>query len=156
MLDILGLLFSSIYFWTPIIGWFSAQLIKVAISIVRDRRFTLRMLMASGGMPSSHTSTIVALTVCIGVLQSPTDPLFAAMCVMSFIVMYDAAGVRLETGKQAKLLNKMTSDLFSDGTKKYLDRDLKELVGHTPLQVLAGAILGVALGYFLPYIWALY
>ncbi len=154
--DFLGAMFSSIYFWTPIIGWFSAQMIKVVISIVRDRRFSLRMLMASGGMPSSHSSTVMSLTTCIATLMSPSDPLFAVMFVVSFIVMYDAAGVRLETGKQAKILNKLTADLFSDGTKKYLDRDLKELVGHTPMQVVAGALLGIAVGYIIPFLWVLH
>ncbi len=142
----------NIYLWAALFGWFSAQMIKIVISIIRDRYFSLKMLFSSGGMPSSHSASACALAASIGVTQGLATPIFAMAALFSYIVMYDAAGVRNETGKQAKLLNKISSDL-SVGKTKYLDRDLKELIGHTPLQVLAGAVLGTMIGTLLPFLW---
>ena len=147
--------FTSVYIWTPVVGWLTAQLIKMLISLIRDRKITIGMIMSSGGMPSSHTATVVSATICIGMTQGGGSPLFAMMCILSFIVMYDATGVRRETGEQAKILNKLTTDLFR-GSTKYVDRDLKELVGHTPIQVFAGAILGLLIGYVMPFVWGIW
>ncbi len=147
--------FTSVYIWTPAIGWFTAQFIKIIISLIRDHHFQIGMLMSSGGMPSSHSSTVVSLTTCVGVMEGTGSSVFATLCILSFIVMYDATGVRRETGRQAQLLNKLTSDLVQNKTK-YLDRDLKELVGHTPIQVIAGAVLGILIGYLVPNIWAIF
>ncbi len=147
-------LFSNIYIWSLLIAWFTAQLIKIIISLIRHQGFSFKMLMASGGMPSSHSSSVCALAASIAVRQGMATPIFAVACLFAFIVMYDAAGVRRETGEQAKILNKISNDL-SDGNTKYLDRDLKELVGHTPLQVFAGAALGIVIGTGLPYLFQL-
>ncbi len=148
MLDLV----SNVHIWSLLVAWFSAQFIKIIVSLIRKEGFSLKMLMASGGMPSSHSASVCALAASIAVRQGMDSPIFAVACLFAFIVMYDAAGVRRETGKQAKLLNKISSDL-SDGNTKYLERDLKELVGHTPLQVFAGAALGIVLGTGLPYLF---
>ena len=148
-------LVSNVHLWSLLIAWFSAQFIKILIALFRREGFTLKMLMASGGMPSSHSASVCALAASIAVRQGMDSPIFAVACLFAFIVMYDAAGVRRETGEQAKLLNKISSDL-SNGNTKYLERDLKELVGHTPLQVFAGAALGIILGVGLPHLFQLW
>lgn len=147
-------LLNNIYLWSALLGWFVAQFLKIIVTCVKDRKFSLKiffkMLMASGGMPSSHSASACALAASIAVVEGIDSALFAIACVFAFIVMYDAQGVRHETGVQARILNKISTDL-STGKTKYIDRDLKELVGHTPLQVLAGAILGILIGALLPF-----
>lgn len=129
-----------------IIGWIVAQILKVFVSLIYEKKLDLSRILASGGMPSSHTAFVMALTVSIGQTQGYDTPLFATVAVLSFIVMYDAANVRLEAGKQAAILNKLIETL-EDPTLN-AEKKLKELLGHTPLQVLAGAILGIGLALF--------
>lgn len=126
-----------------IISWIVAQVLKVFISLIYEKKLDLSRVLASGGMPSSHTAFVMALTVSIGQTQGYETPLFATVAVLSFIVMYDAANVRLEAGKQAAILNKLIETL-EDPTLN-AEKKLKELLGHTPLQVLAGAILGIGI-----------
>lgn len=132
-----------------VIGWLSAQICKVIIGICHHKKFSFTLLMSSGGMPSSHTSTMLAVTVAIARIHGLASTYFALAFVVSFIVMYDAAGVRLETGKQAAILNKIIRNL-EDGETKYMQKDLKELIGHTPIQVFAGAALGIVIPFFVP------
>lgn len=147
-------LLHNIYLCSALLGWFVAQFLKIIVTCIKDRKFSLKiffkMLMASGGMPSSHSASACALAASIAVVEGLNSAVFAIAAVFAFIVMYDAQGVRHETGVQAKILNKISTDL-STGKTKYIDRDLKELVGHTPLQVLAGSILGVLIGALLPF-----
>jgi acid phosphatase family membrane protein YuiD len=126
-----------------IISWIVAQVLKVFVSLIYEKKLDLSRVLASGGMPSSHTAFVMALTVSIGQTQGYETPLFATVAVLSFIVMYDAANVRLEAGKQAAILNKLIETL-EDPTLN-AEKKLKELLGHTPLQVLAGAILGIGI-----------
>lgn len=126
------------------IAWFIAQLLKTVVNIVTERRLNFVSLMASGGMPSSHSATVSALAVSIGFTEGFASPFFAIAFLFAYIVMYDAAGVRRETGEQAKILNKMLIDL-TEGHTDEMPKQLKELVGHTPLQVFAGAVLGIAI-----------
>lgn len=123
------------------LSWFIAQLIKLVITFINEKRLDFQKLMSSGGMPSSHSSFTVALAVGVGQLYGYETPLFAIATVFSFVVMYDAANVRLEAGKQAAVLNKIISNM-QDSHLKFEDT-LKELLGHTPVQVLVGAILGI-------------
>ena len=131
--------------WIAILSWFIAQIIKIIISFIMHKKINLRLLFSSGGMPSSHSSFIVAITTSIGFLEGFDTPLFALAAIISLIVMYDASGVRRAAGKQAEVIN-----LFFDteGNKFKLDKKLKEKLGHTPLEVLAGAILGIAIALF--------
>lgn len=145
-------IFSNLWIWTTLAGWFIAQFIKIIISLIRDHKFSFRMLMASGGMPSSHSASVCALATSLGSSEGFNSPIFALAALMAFIIMYDATGVRRETGEQSKLLNKIAADL-SNGKTKYLNRDLKELVGHTPIQVFAGAALGIVVGLLMPYVF---
>ncbi len=127
-------------FW----GWLLAQIIKGFVNMWMDGKFDLSRFFGSGGMPSSHTSAVTALSTSLGILYGFDSPFFAVAAVFSCIVMYDASGVRRETGKQAVILNEIIK-LFKGG-KKMGDFKLKELVGHSPLEVGAGALLGITVG----------
>ena len=119
---------------SAVLGWTVAQFLKTVIDMVLNRSFNPERIFGSGGMPSSHSATVCALTTASGMKYGVGSFEFAVSFVLAMIVMYDAMGVRRETGKQAKLLN-------LDGV--FLQEKLKEYVGHTPLQVVAGAILGI-------------
>ncbi|MFA5561304.1 MAG: divergent PAP2 family protein [Eubacteriales bacterium] len=135
------------------IAWFFAELIKMIIVCIKDRTwkaFSLANFVASGGMPSSHAATVCALAASIAMIQGGFDsPQFAIAAVLAMIVMYDAAGVRRETGEQAKALNMILADMFSPN-HEFRTKAFKELVGHTPSQVVMGALVGVAVGVVYP------
>ena len=128
------------------VAWFSAQLIKCIISLVLNRKVPINVAFGSGGMPSSHSATVCALAAAVGFDCGFASPLFAVTCILAFIVMYDAMGVRRETGVQGKFLNDMLRILEDMGKPVSMDTKFKELVGHTPLQVICGAVLGVLIG----------
>jgi len=136
------------YVLLPLVAWAVAQGIKVLRDSVRRRRLYLRGLTEMGGMPSSHTAMVMGLTTSIGRFNGVTSPLFAVALIFSFVVMYDAAGVRRAAGRQAALLNRLVEDLFSQ--RGVREEQLRELLGHTPVEVLAGAALGVAVGLLFP------
>lgn len=131
------------------IGWFGAQFIKCGTYIVKNHSFDFSVIMSSGGMPSSHSATVCSLVVSVAKLCGTGSVEFAVAFVLAFIVMYDALGVRRAAGEQAKVLNKIVKDI-QRGETRYLDKDLKELIGHTPLQVLMGALLGILIPLFVP------
>jgi acid phosphatase family membrane protein YuiD len=121
-----------------------AQALKVVVELIQHRKVNLRVLVETGGMPSSHSALVTALACGIGQTLGWSSPIFAATTVFAVIVMYDAAGVRQAAGKQAKILNQIIDELFSEKPEFNEDR-LKELLGHTPVQVIAGSILGLAI-----------
>ncbi|MEI3182926.1 MAG: divergent PAP2 family protein [Lachnospiraceae bacterium] len=130
---------------SSVTGWVVAQLLKTIIDCMLNKSFSPERLVGSGGMPSSHSSTVCALVVSSGLCFGVSSFEFAVSFILAAIVMYDATGVRRETGKQAKLLNMiMEQDIFKLNMEQFQEK-LKEFVGHTPLQVFAGAILGVIL-----------
>ena len=126
------------------LAWAIAQGLKVLLTLIISRKFDSTRLWGSGGMPSSHSSTTCALMMLIGYSEGFDSAVFALAFAFSAIVMYDAAGVRRSTGKNAAVLNRLIDDLYKDGS--FHEEHLKELVGHTPLQVLAGAMLGIIIG----------
>ncbi|VEP17844.1 Uncharacterized membrane protein YuiD [Hyella patelloides LEGE 07179] len=125
-----------------LLACFAAQGLKLIIEIIRDRKFNFRYLVTTGGMPSAHSALVGALATGIGLSMGWSSPDFALACLFAVIVMYDAAGVRQAAGKQAKLLNQITEELFQEG-HNFNEEKLKELLGHTPFQVLVGLILGI-------------
>ena len=130
-----------------------AQLIKVLLNLFIFHRFIAERLWGAGGMPSSHSATVCAMVVATGRYCGISSSQFAIAAVLSIIVMYDAMGVRYETGEQAKLLNRMFSEWMDQGAASFPflgGRKLKEMVGHTPIEVLTGAVLGIALGFAMP------
>jgi len=131
-------------------SWGAAQIIKTVIHLILSRQFVPERLVGSGGMPSSHSSTVCALATACAIEYGPASFAFAISIIFAFIVMYDAMGVRRETGIQAKVLNELL-EVFAHMEDKSIrpEEKLKEFVGHTPLQVLMGAILGVIIALIL-------
>lgn len=126
-------------FITALLGWFIAQTLKVVLSW--DKKLDFKRIIGSGGMPSSHAAFVMALAIAVGLTDGFNSTVFALSAVVAFVVMYDAAGIRRSAGQQAAILNKIVdSVLHADfrGTEKRL----KELLGHTPIEVFGGAILG--------------
>ncbi len=133
-----------------IIGWAIAQVIKFILFFVQNASVQLERLYGSGGMPSAHSSMVCAAVIMAGRVEGWDSSVFAVMFICAAIIMYDAANVRLEAGKHAKQLNQIMQKLFTQGNSKEKEKEFKELLGHTPLQVVCGAILGIFIGAFLP------
>lgn len=142
-------LFSNKIFISAVTGWLVAQILKTLIHMALTKSFQAERLVGSGGMPSSHSSTVCALAASSGILYGLGSFEFAVTAIFAIVVMYDAMGVRRETGRQSKVLNEMI-ELFSHmGKNVNVEDTLREFIGHTPLQVLAGAILGIALAFLI-------
>ncbi len=129
------------------VAWFIAQTLKIVLSLYKDKKLDLTRFVGSGGMPSSHTSFVMSLATSVGKINGWESPAFAISVVLAFIVMYDAAGVRRAAGNQAKILNLIINDLAQH--KPLGEEKLKELLGHTPKEVLAGALLGIVIANIL-------
>ena len=138
-----------------VIGWFCAQALKIPIFYLVEHKWDLRRFFGAGGMPSSHTAMVVSSGIMVGVLGGFNSPVFAVATVLAFIVMYDATGVRRETGRQATVINRILQDVLVDG-KPISDEQLKELVGHKPIEVAGGAAVGLAVaGFYILYLTSL-
>lgn len=135
----------NIIFMSAITGWFVAQVLKTIIHIIVNKQFVAERLVGGGGMPSSHSATVCALATATGIRYGGGSFEFALAAVFAIVVMYDAMGVRQETGKQGKVLNEMMEIFTQMGKNIDAEKALKEFVGHTPLQVLMGAILGIVI-----------
>lgn len=132
------------YIIVPFLVWFAIQLFKFIYDLIKTKKFNFKRLMQAGGMPSSHSGVVVSLTTMIGKDVGINSPLFAVSLIFSFIVMYDATGVRRAAGKQAKLLNKIVETPGLTGLQ--VSEKLVEVLGHTPVQVIVGAAVGVIVG----------
>ncbi len=130
---------------SAIVGWTVAQVLKTLIDFGLNKSFTPERLVGSGGMPSSHSATVCGLTTASALCYGAESFQFAISFVLSAVVMYDAIGVRQETGKQARLLNLIMEQDWFNLDNQEIQKRLKEFVGHTPLQVAAGAALGIIL-----------
>ena len=131
-----------------VVGWTVAQVLKTLLDISLNRSFNPERLVGSGGMPSSHSATVCALTTAAGLCYGLESFEFSISFLLAMIVMYDAMGVRQETGKQAKLLNEMVR-LFSPENPGLSGERLKEFVGHTPTQVFFGCLTGCVMAFLL-------
>lgn len=143
VMDMVKAFFGNYMLTSAILGWLFAQTIKIFTNLFVKRKFDIRMFFSNGGMPSSHSSTVVALSFSAAIRYGLGSPAFAIAAVLSMIVMNDAFGVRWQAGQQAQIINKMIMEFFSN--KDGFDVKLKEIIGHTPLQVLMGAILGAVI-----------
>jgi acid phosphatase family membrane protein YuiD len=132
-------------FMTTLAAWVIAQIIKVTIGVARQRKFDFRWLVGTGGMPSSHACGASCLATAIGLEQGFDTVAFALAASFAIVVMFDAQGVRRATGRQARILNKITEDIYWQG--RIQETRLRELVGHTPIEVIAGFLLGVAIAF---------
>ena len=140
-MEIIKELLGNSILWTALFGWLAAQVIKVILVFITSKKLDFRRMVGSGGMPSSHSSITVSLTMSIGFVYGFDNAMFAIATIMSFVVMYDASGVRRSAGQQAVILNRMVEE-WEHGEFQNTDKKLKELLGHTPLEVFAGAVLG--------------
>ncbi|MDD3243431.1 MAG: divergent PAP2 family protein [Eubacteriales bacterium] len=130
-----------------LIAWATAQIIKVILTLIIHRKFDAFRFVGSGGMPSAHSAVVTCVAVSAGLIQGFNSVAFGLAASLAMVVMYDAAGVRRAAGKQAALLNELVENFF---TEHYVnEKKLKELLGHTPVEVLVGSVLGalVAIAY---------
>lgn len=132
------------YIYIPILLWFFIQSFKVIYDLVTTKKFNFKRIMGAGGMPSSHSAIVTVLATLIGKYEGVETPIFALALIMAFIVMYDACGVRRAAGKQAALLNKIIETPGLTGVQ--VSERLVEVLGHTPVQVFVGALIGVVVG----------
>lgn len=133
--------------WTSLIAWFIAQLLKGIFYFAKEKKINFRRFVGAGGMPSSHSALVASLATAVGI-QEGWDSASAALAILfALIVMYDAAGVRLAASRQAITLNKMIDELFEEG--EFHQEHLKEFLGHTPVEVFAGAALGIFIAILL-------
>jgi len=129
---------------SALLAWLIAQTIKLAIALVRTHRVDFRYLASAGGMPSAHSALVTALATAVGREQGLDSALFAVAALFAAVVMYDAAGVRQAVSVQARILNRMLDEIFTQHA--FSERRLFELLGHTRLEVFVGSVLGVAVG----------
>ncbi len=134
-------LINNEFFKVAFIAWFIAQFLKVILTLLIEKKLDIGRFWGSGGMPSSHTSSVVGVSTAIGLVNGFNSAMYALSLVFAFVVMYDASGVRRAVGKQAAILNNMIHDLSEH---KHIEQEqLKELIGHTPFEVIGGAVLGI-------------
>jgi len=135
-------IFTNPVFAPGITAWFIAQLLKVILTWFSSKKMDMSRFVGSGGMPSSHSALVMSVTMAIGIGEGYDSFLFGLALTFAMVVMYDAAGVRRAAGDQARILNRMVGFLFHE--EEFDQKQLKELLGHKPIEVLAGAILGIA------------
>lgn len=140
-------IFSNKYIGIPILLWFGIQAFKVIWDLVTTKKFNFKRILGAGGMPSSHSAVVTSLAVLIGKSEGFSSQIFALSVIFACVVMYDAAGVRRAAGKQAELLNKIINTPGLSGLQ--VQEKLVEVLGHTPIQVFAGALIGIIAGIIL-------
>ena len=131
------------------LAWALAQSIKVIRNVVRRRRFNVRWVIDTGGMPSSHSAGTAAVATVVGIYAGVNSVLFLLALVFALVTMFDAASVRRSVGRQAVLLNRMIDEIYVQG--KFSEQYLREFLGHTPIEVIVGAILGVVVSFLVCY-----
>ena len=132
------------YLYIPLVVWFCIQSFKVIYELIVTKKFNFKRILGAGGMPSSHTAVVTTISTMIGRFEGFDTSIFALAVIFSLVVMYDAAGVRRAAGKQARLLNKIIETPGLSSVQ--VQEKLVEVLGHTPLQVLVGAIIGITVG----------
>jgi len=148
MLDLI----TNYYLISAMTAWLLAQFLKIFTGFFKEQKFSVKtMLFGTGGMPSSHTATVAALCTACAIGEGFDSAIFAISVVLAIIVMIDATGVRRETGKQSRALNIIIEEFFKSKDKAF-DTHFKELIGHTPLQVICGFITGTVAALALSFI----
>ena len=151
-MQVLKQLFSNYIVMSAVSGWFTAQVLKIFTGRFRNRKKKFNLLDAlfgTGGMPSSHSAAVMAVAMAAAIVYSPASFEFAIAGVLAMIVIKDAMGVRREVSKQAAIINKLVIDVINADNNENREKRLKELVGHTPLQVWAGCLVGVIVPFLL-------
>lgn len=151
MIDFINGLLANFTLIAVVVSWFLAQAIKVIIYRFQEDKWNLWHFFEAGGMPSAHSASVTSLTLSVGLTVGWNTALFTACLVFALVVMYDATGVRRAAGKQAEILNKIVDDIYSTGKIKI--EKLKEILGHDPIEVLAGATLAVMMTSLVYYVY---
>ena len=151
MIDLINALLANFTLIAVVASWFLAQSIKVIIYRFQEGKWNLFHFFEAGGMPSAHSASVTALTLGVGLTVGWDTALFTVCLVFALIVMYDATGVRRAAGKQAEILNKIVDDIYSTGKIKI--EKLKEILGHDPIEVIAGATLAVIMTSLVYYVY---
>lgn len=138
-------IFKNKIFMTTLSAWLIAQTVKVSIGVIKQKKIDFRWFVGTGGMPSSHAAGASCLATAIGLEYGFSSVSFALAASFAIVVMFDAQGVRRATGRQARILNKITEDIYWQG--RIREDRLRELVGHTPVEVIAGFLLGVLIAF---------
>jgi acid phosphatase family membrane protein YuiD len=133
----------------PASAWTIAQLLKLFVVLVREKRLDWWFLFRSSGMPSSHTALVCALAATVAIMQGLDSVAFAITAILAIVVMYDAAGIRQAVSRQSTILNRIVKELLDKRPRGEVERDLREFIGHTSFQVIAGAVLGI----FVAWLW---
>ena len=145
----LGDLLHNYVLTVALISWLSAQVLKTLLTFIKQKKLNLERMVGAGGMPSAHTATVVSLVIAIS--RAPgcglSSPEFAVAFVLAAVVMYDAMGVRRAAGEQAKVIIQNSDDNEDNNIE---GKPLKEFLGHTPLEVLGGALLGILIAMIIP------
>jgi len=145
----IGPLLQNHVLWTGMAAWFLAQVLKVPVDLIRERRWNWALFFAAGGMPSSHSALVTSTALAVGLHIGFDTPLFAVAVALAMVVVYDATGVRRQAGMQAKKINILVEELLKG--HPISEQHLREVIGHTPLEALGGVLLGlvVAVGLWL-------
>ena len=130
------------FFVSVLVAWLTAQTLKVILGIITEKRFNFKWFVGTGGMPSSHAAVASGMAAAMGLSCGFDSPLFGLALLFAIIVISDAQGVRRASGKQAEILNKILDDIY--WKKKIQEDRLKELLGHTPFQIIVGVALGIS------------
>jgi len=132
---------SNTILWTTLLSWFIAQAIKIVLNVVRHKKFYFSWLITTGGMPSAHAASVTTLSTSIGLKEGFASGLFALSAIVALIAMFDAQTWRRSIGTQAKILNTIMDDVYAG--RRVEEEKLRELIGHTPVEVFVGGLLGV-------------
>ena len=138
------MLFQKKIFICAFLGWFVAQTVKIIINSVREKRFDFKWVVGTGGMPSAHSAGVMALATAVGIQEGFDSTIFIVILIVALVIAFDAQGVRRATGRQAEILNKILDDIY--WRRKIQEDRLKELIGHTPFEVIVGSIVGIVIG----------
>jgi len=140
-------IFTNRFLVIPIVAWAIAQILKMLVALFQGKGFDFRYLVSSGGMPSSHSAIVTALATTIGILQGFASVEFGIAVILASIVLYDSAGVRQSVGQQSIVLNRIVREIRLRQPITKLEADLRELIGHTPFQVVIGGLLGIIIAW---------
>ena len=142
-----GIIMQYKYIIVPFGVWFFIQLFKLIYDLITTKKFNFKRILGAGGMPSSHSGVVTSLATLIGVNEGFNSPIFGLSVIFAFVVMYDAAGVRRAAGKQAKILNEIVNTPGLSGVE--VTEKLQEALGHSPKQVVVGALIGILIGFIM-------
>ena len=138
---------------TALVSWFVAQILKTIINCMLMRKVDISRMWGDGGWPSAHSATVCAMVGAVARVEGIHSTLFGIAAILAIITMHDAMGVRRQAGEQAKVLNQLIREWLNQGAQKLPilgDKQLQEMVGHTPIEVISGAIVGLLVGFFMP------